>query len=401
MASSSHRESQQIRLKRNLIEQFARGELRQISDRFMDGFVLDNPLVEKNAECIVDYLVDTQRNEDELLGEITRFLQIADEFSQNQINIELARDLFAYLLQTLVNASEVNARGMKQVSVSYIPTVKLIYAAEKGIAIVPDYDDLEYKAGKRNARFENIGDFQSRDAQWTVESVCEEIAEKLLGVLRETHRGNQGPLHTLSAKVIHAQHDSTKSPLHGIYIEAEYLKEHPFNNPQVVQYFMKMTKGRLPIYIYRVDQSVNGLQNLKIDEEDLMFFLKGDYKLLNRSLINESKEAEKKTDLPLNYIEKVENLHLYQNSYISLGQNAVDQLQQQIPQLNHEIEQAANITEHDRNEVIRAVRIVEQAMQNQGNIDKGQLKEANRIFELYRDTFGFAGSIASILLFFL
>lgn len=401
MESSSQDESQQDKLKRNLIHQFERNELHQVTVRFMEILVQNSPHLKKNTEDIVDYLVNIERNDDELLSAITSFLKIADEFAQAKVNIELAKDLFAYLLQTLVNEPEVSTGGVNWVSVNYIPTVKLIYAAEKGIAVVPDYDDREYKAGKRNARFEYIGDFQSRDALWTVESVCEKIAEKLLEALRETRRSPKGALRTLSAKLIHSDYDAAKSPLHGIFIEAGYLEKHPFNNPHVVQHFMEKTSGRLPIYIYKVEQPLNGFKNLKIDEDDLMFFLEGDYKLLNRNSISETEEVEEKIDLLPN-IGKVENLYLNQNNYITLSKNAIEELQLKVPQLKQEIEIGqADISKKDYGEITRAVRILEEAMENQGKIEKDKIGEILRVRELYKDELSLPASIMSILSFIL
>lgn len=401
MESPSQDESQKVKLKRNLIKQFARDELNLLTDKFLDIFSQDNPFLEKNIEKIVEYLVDTQRNEKELLRAIAVFLQIAGEFSYNQIEIELAKDLFAYLLQTLVNESKTNTGGMNHVSVNYIPTVKLIYAAEKGIAVVPDYENLEYKAGKRNARFENIGDFQSRNAKWTVDSVCEEIAEKILCIMRETHRSPNGPLHTLKGKLILTEIDPSKSPLHGIFIEAEYLNKHPFNTPQVLQHFMKMTDGRLPVYIYRIDETINGHRSLKVDEEDLRGFLSADFELLQKDLERESEPTESTRNAPssMNQFGYVGNLYLSQNNLITLSQDVIEQLQRQIPQLKQQVNQA-NISEQDRDRIIQATRVVEQAMQNRGNIDKDQLGDVLRTFELYSDVIGFAGGMASILSFF-
>lgn len=401
MESPSQDESQKVKLKRNLTQQFARDELNLLTDKFLDRLVQDNPFLEKNIERIAEYLVDTRRNEQELLRAIAAFLQIAGEFSKQQIEIEFAKDLFAYLLQTLVNESETNTGGMNHVSVNYIPTVKLIYAAEKGIAVVPDYENLEYKAGKRNARFENIGDFHSRNAKWTVDSVCEEIAEKILGIMRETHRSPKGPLHTLKGKLIHTEIDPSKSPLHGIFIEAEYLSKHPFNNPQVLQHFMKMTDGRLPVYVYRVDEMINGHRNLKIDEEDLRGFLSADFELLQKDLERKSVSNESTRDVlqSLNRFDKVEH-HYYinQGNFITLNKNIVEQLHQKIPELKQEIGQA-NITEQERNELASAIQTVEQVVKNDGNIEKDQLSDAGRIFELYKDTFGFAASIFTIIQF--
>ncbi|SFL01716.1 hypothetical protein SAMN05216302_102643 [Nitrosomonas aestuarii] len=400
MESPSQDESQKVKLKRNLIKQFARDELNLLTDKFLDRFSQDNPFLEKNIEKIIEYLVDTQRNEKELLRAIAVFLQIAGEFSYNQIEIELAKDLFAYLLQTLVNESKTNTGGMNHVSVNYIPTVKLIYAAEKGIAVVPDYENLEYKAGKRNARFENIGDFQSRNAKWTVDSVCEEIAEKILSIMRETHRSPKGPLHTLKGKLIHTEIDPSKSPLHGIFIESEYLSKHPFNTPQVLQHFMKMTDGRLPVYVYRVDEVINGHRNLKIDEEDLRGFLSIDYELLKKSLEVKSTNFTTDSVQSVNIFGNIEKIDINQN-FVSLNQDGIEQLQHQISQLSQQIELATNLTKQDRDKITHAVQIVEHAMQNPGKIDKKQLSDAGRIFELYVETFSFAASIFTIIQFLL
>ncbi len=393
------------KLKDNLCEQLQRNDLKPVVDSFIKKLELPGSDLEENYQNFAEYLINEQRTDEERLETIIHFLQTVDQYSRSQVSIELFYDLFAFLLQTLVHECEADDDGIRRLSVNYKSTIKLIYAKEKGVALIPDYkeENLEFNNGKRNARLENIGDFEPTSGKLTVEAVCEEMAEKILLTMQDQHRSPQGPLHTLRGKIVLAKVDPEKSPLHGIYMDEEALSKHSFNNPEVVKHFIEMTKGRLPIYIYRVKNSSNNKQSLYVDEEDLRGIFSGDYEIMKIDNVNKYVSEEKSSENLENNPNHTDNsIHFHVGGdvtgSITLEQkNNIQQLQQQMKHLMRNTQNASDLSEQQKIEIMNTINVIEQEIQKEHGLDVEKLEGAKEKLRGFLDIVSITGAIASII----
>jgi len=260
----------QIELKAKLTKQLQHADLVPIVDAFIHRLVEDNPGLKETPECIAEFLVTGQSKGGVRGSAVLHFLSVAvDRQIRNQNNLKPERDLFAYLLQTLVRRCEIDVSGLTSLSVRYEQTAELINTTRNSEPLVPDFDErhAEFKNGKRKSISEGAGDY--KPVEWASDPtiVCQKIAEVLLKqYFDDVTKNPEDALETLTGRVYASQFKSNQSQLRGIYIDESELSHHPFNVPEVVEYFVKMTENSLPILIYGAKDSLAANDCLHLEE---------------------------------------------------------------------------------------------------------------------------------------
>jgi hypothetical protein len=240
------------KLRNRLITQLKRPELSLVVKVFFNTVNENCPDLLGDCERIVDYLLKDQGDGDNRRYPLLWFLDAAVLFKDDQKLMGSLQDLFAYLLQTLVCKCEEKDHGMTKIPVKYRSTVELIDAAKKTAGLIPTYaeENLEFKNGRRNERFFDLGDFQPPTGTWEPELICREIASEILKSLGEPSVTPEDALQMLEARLSRYDYDPSKSRLQAVMLHRDKLDQHPLFVPGVAELFGERTGHRVPVYVF-------------------------------------------------------------------------------------------------------------------------------------------------------
>lgn len=249
-------------LKRELIKLLAFPNIKFIFEEVIRKLAEDNEEFAKiysnrqSENEVLDYLASDQSNYDRV--DLIVDLLVVSEQHKNEDRgfCEQEESLLAYFLHFLIKQPEVGD-GIIKLDVMRRPTVQLIDAQKKRYPHIPNYhdEDLEFKNCRRNKSLEDIGDFQAPTGIFDQDEICRELAQQLLQRINDPDKNPIDPIKTLNGRININKNYPERSPLNGIQIKEEALKDHPFNSPVLVNRFIELTHNNLSIYIYGVKKA--------------------------------------------------------------------------------------------------------------------------------------------------
>ena len=224
----------QVRLIERLAIQLQHVEIQAIVSDFINslkGGPLAIPFSPPQWYEIADDLVKNNDHGDNRFKRVLSFLNIANNYVTTQKTPDALYELFAYLLQTLVRKCDEDEKGLTNIPVNRKETLELINACKTTMPLVPGYDEanLDFESGQRNSRLAKMGDFQPTNGIWDKETVCLEMAKKLLKALDDDDQdfNSVNAINVLMGIINRHQLNPENSRLQGVYIHQEQLRNHP------------------------------------------------------------------------------------------------------------------------------------------------------------------------------
>ena len=414
---------------KKLAKELSRVEIQEIVQNFIDALVEHNPdLVGINSKQIAEYLVNGQPEGDKRRTAILFFLAAAETLSDQ------TSDLFGYLLHTLVKGDDKN--GFISLPVNERQTVQLINAAQKGISLIPDYDEKhqEYKNGARNSRFEDVSDFVPENGLGDPVAICQKLAFDLLVAIgdqksinpngqprnwseiwEEILNGKLDPLKILSGRIVSNPINPLDSPLQYILIHKEKLPDHPLSVPETLEIFIEATKKRLPIYAYGANKQSSAEDCLHVPEVDIYGILLGKivdnyHKNNSRKLTSTEDQKMKPKEEPASVVNNIFNqpvihggvagrdqgIHSSYNSH-QISPQVIHQLQQLTAEMLQKADQQNEISKAQFAELSKIVDQIQTELQKKQSADSGILSKAKTTLEAFKNIASIAGSINAII----
>lgn len=406
-----------------LAKQLQSDEIQAVVSEFINSLPaeLAIPFSPPDWHNIAEYLVTNKDQGDNRYKRVLWFLDIANEHATNQNNPDALYKLFAYLLKTLVRTCDEDEKGLTKIPVNRKETVELINACKTTIPLVPGYDEanLEFENGQRNSRLANIGDFQPSSGSWDIETVCLEMAQKLLKDLGESDFNSADALNVLLGRLNRHQHRPEKSRLQGVYVHQEQLlRDHPLGSPGVAEAFREKTNNSLPLFVYGVGGSSETTEVLHTQEENIRGMVVEDNKVVenfNKTYgipkaagspqQNPTQANDMTTGIHLSNIGSNATVNIVSGTQTSsqVGQGNMQisnedsgQLLQLLEQLKNSAEQANDVNKQDYAVIDKTTKDIAAEVQKESGADKSVLAGAKVALSSFKDIASIAGSIEKI-----
>ena len=369
---------------------------------------------------IADYLVKNNDHGDNRFNRVLSFLNIANVHVTTQKSPDALYVLFAYLLQTLVRKCDEDEKGLTNIPVNRKETVELINACKTAIPLVPGYDEenLEFKNGQRNSRLANMGDFQPPNGIWDKETVCLEMAKKLLKDLGDPDFNSANALNVLMGIINRHRLNPENARLQGVYVHQEQLRTHPLGSPGIAEAFREKTNNSLPLFVYGVNDSSETIEVLHTQEENIRGMVVEDNKVVenfNKTYgnakpagspqQNPTQANDMTTGINLGYIGSNTTVNIVSGTQtssqvgqgnIQLTEKHAEQLLQLLGQLKNHAMQADDVSKQDYAVIDKTTQDIETEIQKKSGADKSVLTRAKAALSNVKDIASIAGSVEKI-----
>jgi hypothetical protein len=411
----------QEKLVLRLAKQLQSDEIKIVVSEFIDSLQgeIAIPYSLPDFNGIANYLVNNKDHGDIRYDRVLMFLNVANRHVTDQKSPDDLYVLFSYLLQTLVRKCDESEEGLTSIPVNRRETLELISASKTTTPFVPGYDteNLEFNNGQRSSRLSNIGDYQPATGSWDIETVCLEMAQKLLKDLNDPDFNSTNALKVLMGRLNRYRLNPEESRLQGVYIHQEQLRTHPLGSQGVAEAFKIRTNNTLSLFVYGNKELSEILEVLHTHEENIRGMVVEDNKVLenyNRAYgitkavgsTQQNKEQENNmTSIQVRNIGSGATINLVTgdqtNSQVGQGniqisKDDIAQLTLLLDQLKSDAAHANDVSKQAYAAIEKVTGRIETEIKKSAGADKSVLTQAKDVLSGFKDIASIVGSVEKV-----